>query len=51
MISADFPTDRIFIPRCALIGLTVLGIVGIARRKPAAAAAAALAAQPRLFTE
>jgi hypothetical protein len=41
-------TDRIFVPRTALIEVTVLGVVGIARRKPAAAAAAA---QPRLFTE
>lgn len=41
-------TDRIFIPRSALSELTVLGVVGIARRKPAAAAAAS---QPRLFTE
>ncbi len=41
-------TDRIFIPRSALTELTVLGVVGIARRKPAAAAAAA---QPRLFNE
>jgi hypothetical protein len=44
------PTDRIFVPRSALAELTVLGVVGIARRKPAAAAAAA-ATQPRLFTE
>lgn len=44
-------TDRIFIPRAALTELTVLGVVGIARRKPAAAAAAVAAAQPRLFTE
>ncbi len=43
-------TDRIFVPRSALTEVTVLGVVGIARRKPAAAAAAA-AAQPRLFTE
>ena len=43
------PTDRIFVPRSALAELTVLGVVGIARRKPAAAAAGA--AQPRLFTE
>jgi len=43
------PTDRIFVPRSALAELTVLGVVGIARRKPAAAAAAAV--QPRLFTE
>jgi hypothetical protein len=40
-------TDRIFVPRTALTELTVLGVVGIARRKPAAAAAA----QPRLFNE
>ena len=42
-------TDRIFVPRSALSELTVLGVVGIARRKPASAAAAA--AQPRLFNE
>lgn len=42
-------TDRIFIPRSALTELTVLGVVGIARRKPAMAAAGA--AQPRLFNE
>jgi hypothetical protein len=42
-------TDRIFIPRTALTELTVLGVVGIARRKPAAGAAAA--DQPRLFNE
>lgn len=41
-------TDRIFIPRSALTELTVLGVVGIARRKPAAPAAAS---QPRLFNE
>lgn len=41
-------TDRIFVPRTALAELTVLGVVGIARRKPAAAAAAA---QPMLFDE
>jgi hypothetical protein len=41
-------TDRIFIPRPALAEVTVLGVVGVARRKPAAAAAAV---QPRLFTE
>jgi hypothetical protein len=40
-------TDRIFIPRAALSEVTVLGVVGIARRKPAAPPAA----QPRLFTE
>lgn len=42
-------TDRIFVPRSALSELTVLGVVGIARRKPAAAAAGA--AQPTLFNE
>jgi len=41
-------TDRIFIPRAALSEVTVLGVVGIARRKPAAAAAAT---QPRLFND
>ena len=40
-------TDRIFIPRAALSEVTVLGVVGIARRKPSVAAAA----QPRLFNE
>ena len=40
-------TDRIFIPRAALSEVTVLGVVGIARRKPAAAAAS----QPRLFND
>jgi Family of unknown function (DUF6982) len=39
-------TDRIFIPRSALTEVTVLGVVGIARRKPAAAIS-----QPRLFNE
>ena len=41
-------TDRIFVPRAALMEVTVLGVVGIARRKPAAAAASS---QPRLFNE
>jgi hypothetical protein len=41
-------TDRIFVPRSALSEIIVLGVVGIARRKPAAAAAAG---QSRLFTE
>jgi hypothetical protein len=41
-------TDRIFVPRSALAEVTVLGVVGIARRKPAAAA---VPGQPRLFTE
>ena len=40
-------TDRIFIPRAALSEVTVLGVVGIARRKPAPAAAT----QQRLFNE
>ncbi len=38
---------RIFIPRSALAEMTVLGVVGIARRKPAQPAAA----QPKLFNE
>ena len=41
-------TDRIFVPRSALSEITVLGVVGIARRKPAAAAASG---QSHLFTE
>jgi hypothetical protein len=41
--------DRIYVPRSALAELTVLGVVGIARRKPAAAAAGN--AQPRLFND
>jgi hypothetical protein len=40
-------TDRIFVPRSALTELTVLGVVGIARRKPATSTAT----QPRLFHE
>lgn len=39
--------DRIYVPRPAIAELTVLGVVGVARRKPAAAATA----QPRLFNE
>ena len=39
-------TDRVYVPRSALAELTVLGVVGIARRKPAAGAE-----QPRLFNE
>lgn len=42
-------TLRMFIPRAALTEMKVLGVVGIARRRPEAAAAAA--AQPRLFSE
>ncbi len=41
-------TLRIFIPRTALAEMTVLGVVGIARRKPARPAAAS---QPKLFGE
>jgi hypothetical protein len=40
-------TDRIFVPRNALSEVTVLGVVGVARRKPAAPPTA----QPRLFTD
>ncbi len=40
-------SDRIFVPRSALSEVTVLGVVGIARRKPAAAAIP----QPTLFNE
>ncbi len=40
--------DRIYVPRSALAELTVLGVVGIARRKAAGAEAVA---QPRLFSE
>jgi hypothetical protein len=40
-------TDRIFVPRSALSEVTVLGVVGIARRKPAVPTAA----QPTLFNE
>jgi hypothetical protein len=39
---------RIFVPRSALSEVTVLGVVGVARRKPVAAASAA---QPKLFSE
>lgn len=38
---------RIFVPRSALSEVTVLGVVGVARRKPAAAAPV----QPKLFYE
>jgi hypothetical protein len=40
-------TVRIFVPRTALAEMTVLGVVGIARRKPAPA----LPGQTKLFTE
>jgi Family of unknown function (DUF6982) len=39
---------RIFVPRTALSEVTVLGVVGVARRKPIAAP---LPAQPKLFSE
>jgi hypothetical protein len=39
---------RIFVPRSALSEVTVLGVVGVARRKPVAAASPA---QPKLFSE
>ena len=38
---------RIFVPRSALSEVTVLGVVGVARRKPAVA----VPAQPKLFSE
>jgi hypothetical protein len=41
-------SQRIFIPRSALAEMKVLGVVGIARRKPAAAPAPT---QPKLFSE
>jgi hypothetical protein len=39
-------TDRIFVPRTALTEFTVLGVVGVARRKPAP-----VDVQPKLFGE
>jgi hypothetical protein len=39
--------DRIYVPRPAIAELTVLGVVGVARRKPVTPAAV----QPRLFNE
>lgn len=44
-------TMRIFIPRTALTELTVLGVVGAARRETKRAAAEVAARQPRLFGE
>jgi uncharacterized protein DUF6982 len=41
---------RIYVPRSALADLTVLGVVGAARRQTASAAATA-ATQPKLFSE
>jgi hypothetical protein len=43
-------TPRIFIPRSAILEMTVLGVVGVARRG-ARRAAAAVAGQPTLFNE
>ena len=40
-------TERIFVPRGSLREITVLGVVGIARRKPAVPSIV----QPRLFNE
>jgi hypothetical protein len=42
-------TQRMFIPRAALTEMKVLGVVGVARRKPAAAAAGE--EQPLLFNK
>jgi Family of unknown function (DUF6982) len=39
---------RIFVPRSALSEVTVLGVVGVARRKPVAAP---MPVQPKLFSE
>jgi hypothetical protein len=44
-------TLRIFIPRPALAEMTVLGVTGVARRKTAASASAASAAQSKLFED
>jgi hypothetical protein len=43
------PTLRIFVPRTALAEMTVLGVVGVARRQPRAAEVAV--GQTRLFGE
>ncbi len=42
------PTVRIFVPRTALVEMTVLGVVGIARRKPVLPVPPG---QSKLFTE
>src|SRR5271170_3728411 len=49
MTPPDFhsKTDRIFVPRTALTEFTVLGVVGVARRTPAAVPSE----QPLLFDE
>ena len=44
-------TMRIFIPRTALTELTVLGVVGVARREPKRLPSEVAARQPRLFGE
>jgi hypothetical protein len=41
-------TWRVYVPRAALANLTVLGVVGIARRKPAQTVAVS---QPKLFSD
>ena len=40
------PVFRIFVPRSALAEMTVLGVIGVARKKPTAVPAA----QPKLFS-
>lgn len=47
IIPPDAQSPRIFYPRTALAEMTVLGVVGIARRKPKAE----VPRQPRLFSE
>jgi len=42
------PAVRIYVPRSALASMTVLGVVGVARRQLAAAASSA---QPKLFSD
>ncbi len=44
---ASGPTLRIFVPRSSLAAMTVLGVVGVSRRKAPARAGA----QPKLFSE
>jgi hypothetical protein len=44
-------THRMFIPRAAITEMKVLGVVGVARRPRAVAAAASASAQPTLFNE
>ena len=40
------PVSRIFVPRSALAEMTVLGVIGVARKKPSV-----VPAQPKLFSE